>query len=132
MSIKHKPISRLLAGFLLPHLIGALLVFPGWLMMLNRWDGLSLIPAAYFTLVIASIMFIGLQAIIYTVLMETLINKPHRKYLTVVSFSCLLGMISSLPLGIVLWHYIIIGAITGIISGIILRKMLMSSLDTMK
>lgn len=130
--IKNKT-KRLLVGIFLPILLGSLGLCISILTdsritlstELNEWFKQVVIDALIPVLIYAAALG-GIQTIIYSFLMEKHINPKIKSHLLVIIISATLGVMSTLLSGFVTQHYMlysIIGGVTGIIVGAILRKM---------
>lgn len=131
MKLRHKPISRLLAGFLLPHILGPIFLMPEMMLSIDSWKRLSSMASLYLSMSIASIIVIAIPAFIYTILMEKFVNRQGSPDFYVITVSCFLGVMSSLHLAFFgeTMRFLLCGATTGLVTGVILRAMLRRSLQ---
>jgi len=125
--------KRLLTGVLLPIVLGSIGIttwsFAGFNGdVSSEFIGLfkQIILEAFIPVLIYAGVLVGVQSIIYSFLMEKIINPKVRSNILVVFYSIILGLISTVLSGFVtqkLVVFSITGAVVGFIVGIILRKM---------
>ena len=111
--------GRMAVGIFMPAIIGTLLLsllmfFVTYPKALSRFNEQS-----YIGILVFAYMFVGIQSVIYSMIMEFWINPKIKSSLAVVGISALLGAFS----GVFVFGYFlaIIGSLTGLIMGIYLR-----------
>jgi len=125
--------KRLLTGIILPILLGstglciAFFIEPNVTISseFNGWFK-QVIIEAFIPVLIYAVALGGIQSILYSFLMEKLINPKVRSHLLVIFISAILGVISTLLSGFVTQRFVfffIAGALVGIVVGAILRAM---------
>lgn len=114
-------IKRLLLGVFLPAIIGALIfvIEDFFRSIVNDKPLVNYFEIFPFILLFAY-MFVGIQSVIYSLIMEFLVNNRIKNNIVVVLLSTVLGILS----GIIFLRteFIITGAITGFVMGVGLRR----------
>lgn len=113
--------GRMAVGVFMPAIIGTSLLF---LLMSFVTQPQSSMPSSLYAdgfkgMLVFAYMFVGIQSIIYSMIMEFWINPKIKSSFIVVGISAALGTLS----GVVIFGYFlaIIGFLTGLIVGLYLR-----------
>jgi len=125
--------KRLLTGIILPILLGSIGLCIAFFIEsnvtisseLSGWFKQVIIDA-FIPVLIYALALGGIQTIIYSLLMEKLINPKIKNHLIVILTSAMLGVMSTLLSGFATQRYVffaIAGAVTGVIVGAVLRTM---------
>ena len=113
-------IVRILLGIFSPGLIGLLLLTAYSFLFSSDQNTNTFNLHSFFELLLFSYLFVGIQSILYSILMEYLINRRIDDHTLVVAYSACHGTLSALPF-YVSPEIIYIGFITGLIAGVLLR-----------
>ncbi len=118
-------IARVIAGVIFPAPIAVILIFIAIVSGSASTLDSSEIVSVYNIWLIFAYLMIGLQSVLYSLIMEFLINRKLNNNYQVISISCFLGaFFGSLELKSLDFHLTEIttlGAFTGVITGVILR-----------
>jgi len=131
--------QRIVIGMFMPAIIGSLLMF----FYLLGTESVGK-PGAFdiwsaFIIIVFALLFSGIQSTLYSLVMEFIVNRYFKRDDVVVGLSILLGLFSVLILHPIepklfspskgLPVLIFIGPITGLIVGVLLRRMYLHSLS---
>jgi len=121
-------VGRLLIGLLGPAIIGSFIIVVHVFVSAGVKEGLSIemsqnVLKGFVLFLLAAPIFIGLQSLVYTIVMEFIVRpKVRLRYVYLVA-SCILGTASGLVIDVIFNDHpflSIIGTITGLLTGLIL------------
>ncbi len=119
-----KIVIRLLAGLILPIYVGTTLVCGVLLVQEAENDVRFLeLPVALlggFIFFPFGVIYVGVQSVVYTFLMEFLVNPLIKNHVLAVSASVLLGAVSGIVWGA--GWMMLVGAVVGLLTGLFLRS----------
>lgn len=119
-------------GIFLPALVGALIL--GVSIAVSDWDGnliesLTVVFGSLILFFISGLVFVGIQSIIYSFVMEFMVNTFVKNNVIVVAISILLSLLSSLVFG--KGFMLVLGGVVGLVVGVFLRVLYLTRLEKM-
>lgn len=118
MSIK-AVVLRIFLGFILPPMVGALLMSTYAQVASTGIDSSSGFIETFLGITLGAFIFVGIQSLIYAFFMEYLVNRVIESNVRAVLVSMLLGVLAGAIFPSLM--FFTIGAVVGLVVGIVLR-----------
>ena len=123
-------VGRLLIGLLGPAIIGSFMMMVFIFVSAGIKEGLSIeifqnVLKGFVILLLAASIFIGLQSLVYTIVMEFIVRPKVLLREAYLVASCMMGAVSGLVIDILIDDppfFSIFGTITGLLTGLILYE----------
>jgi len=121
-------VGRLLVGLLGPAIISSFIIMVFVFVSAGTKEGLSIdtfqiVLKGFVLFLVAGSFFIGIQSLVYTIVMEFIVRPKVRLRNAYLLVSCMLGAASGLVVDVIFDNrpfFIIFGAIIGLLTGLIL------------
>ena len=121
-------VGRLLVGLLGPAIVSSFIIMVFVFVSAGIKEGLSIeifqsVIKGFVIFLVAGLIFIGLQSLVYTIVMEFIVRPKVRLRNKFLVASCMLGATSGSIVGVIfddLPFFITVGTVTGLLTGLIL------------
>ena len=114
----HGRIFRILTGFLIPPILGVVLLYVFLLLLSGSTSDTSFAYGVLLLGIPLSFLVVGVQALIFTLVMEYVINPNIQNNWQAIGMAVLLGAISGVFLS---WLLCVLGMVVGLLLGWYLR-----------